>query len=190
MAKLVLNYQERMKNLSQLLILAAEIQTLIEEGNTEISEGSLLESKYVTGRRLIEASFGKNSDEFKSYRGCKAEILPTILRHLASIEKSKASRSASVKVNIHQSQNQSQVQQIHNEIALQILLNIEHSNLIESEKESARHLVEQVTEEVQKPKTNWDKVTQLLRKSFDYGLKIAPEIVNLAASYYQAKGGA
>ncbi|MCR2805320.1 hypothetical protein [Paenibacillus soyae] len=82
-----------------------------------------------------------------------------------------------------------QIQSVHTELINQVHLAIEYSDLTEEEKAAAMDLVEQVKEEVQKPTTNWEKVTNLLRRSFDYGLKIAPDIVKLADAYFRSRGG-
>jgi tRNA U34 5-carboxymethylaminomethyl modifying GTPase MnmE/TrmE len=76
------------------------------------------------------------------------------------------------------------------QLSLQINLAIDYAEeLDEQEKKQVKELVEEVTKEVQSEATNWEKVKNLLRRSFDYGLKIAPDIVKLADTYYRAKGG-
>ncbi len=90
-------------------------------------------------------------------------------------------------ITVNQSVNQTQ--NVHNDISMSVRLSIEYSDLDDSVKEEAKELVREISEEVQKPTTNWERVTNLLRRSFDYGLKIAPDIVKLADTYYKAKGG-
>ena len=90
-------------------------------------------------------------------------------------------------INVIFNQNISQTQTIKNETILQISLNIEHSSLTPEKKKEAKQLLKKVQEELQKSQTNWNKITNLLKKSFDYDLKIAPAIVKLASAYYNAK---
>lgn len=174
----------------ELLKLADEIEELIKQGITEKPEGSLMASKFYLGKRLIEASFDKYSREHKSYRRCHVEDLPSFIRHLVSPEVAKCSelKGVSVEVNVNQSQNQSQTVKVAIEIVNQIIQNIDKSELSDTNKEEAKKLVEQVREEVTKPQANWEKVKDLLKKSFDYGLPVASGLMKLADLYNQFKG--
>lgn len=72
-------------------------------------------------------------------------------------------------------------------LSLQINVNIDNATYLTSEqKQEAKKLYKEVETEVQKEKPDWDKVSNLLKKSFDYGLKIAPDIIRLAETYYKA----
>jgi hypothetical protein len=84
---------------------------------------------------------------------------------------------------------QTQISTIQQEMKLQVLLNIENSDLSSADKEEAKGVYEEVEEEVQSANTNWEKVKGLLKRSIDFGLKIAPDIIKLAETYYKAKGG-
>jgi hypothetical protein len=82
-----------------------------------------------------------------------------------------------------------QNQTIHNDISIQLHLSIEYAELNDEEKAEAKNLVNEISTEVQKPDTNWKRVTNMLRESFDYGLKVALDISKLVDFYLHAKGG-
>ncbi|WP_391558941.1 hypothetical protein [Robertmurraya sp.] len=136
---------------------------------------------------VLTVLFGKKSDERKGFRSADFPVgkISTLQMLAAKVSVKLISKSPSTIINV----NQTQITTIKNEISLQILLKIEHSNFSEEEKKEATDLLKEVNEEVQKSEPNWKKVTDLLKKSFDYGLKIAPDIVKLADAYYKAKGG-
>jgi len=48
-------------------------------------------------------------------------------------------------------------------------------------------LLTEIETELKESKTNWDKVKDLLKKSFDFGLKVGLPIAQLVGTYYQAK---
>jgi hypothetical protein len=74
------------------------------------------------------------------------------------------------------------------QVSLRVLLSIEHSReLSEDQKAAAKTLFQQVAAEVKKDKPSWGYVTELLRKSLDYGLNIGPDIIRVAEAYYRSR---
>ncbi len=74
------------------------------------------------------------------------------------------------------------------QVSLRLLLGIEHSReLSADQKAAAKTLFQQVTAEIKKDKPSWSYVTELLRKSLDYGLNIAPDIIRVAEAYYRSR---
>lgn len=169
-------------------VIVKQIEELIEHGQELSNKGLNLQNDevirwYSTCKSVIISLFGKG-DEERGFR--KAKFPEGHLMHLkilaSKVSTPKGTRSPSTIVNV------SQTTMIQNEITFNIFLNIDHSDLSDKEKEEAKELVEEVKEEIQKKEPNWKKVIGLLKKSFDYGLKIAPEVVKLADAYYRAKG--
>lgn len=169
----------------QLLLLAEEGEALKESSHDEES---------VEVQRWIEKCHGVfrslpggGKEQRKAFRNSPyPDGKVTTIRMIAGQHSDKVLTEVSKGTNIIVSQ--SQIASFHNEIGLQFHLNIQHSELSEREQEEAKQLYNEITTEVQKDKTNWQKVTDLLKKSFDYGLKIAPDLVKLADAYYRAKG--
>lgn len=73
------------------------------------------------------------------------------------------------------------------EVALKVLLCIENSQLAENKKDEARRLFDDISFELQRSPADWGRITSLLKKGFDYGIKIGAELAKLAAIYYEAK---
>jgi hypothetical protein len=171
------------ENMNELLALANQGKTFLEQGKTDFSDQEVQAWRGRCNSTII-ALYGRNNNEYDGSRYChNVESLITLLTALGERELKKGSHpSGGLTVNVTQSNT------IQNEISLQIMLLIESSDLSEPEKEEAKALYQQVEDEVKRQKPNWEKVKNLLKKSIDYGLKIAPEIVKLAAAYYSAKG--
>lgn len=171
---------------------AGLLNELIEEGYKLGKNGCSQESEEVKhwGRKcrgIIFSLYGKHSKEDKGFRKSpfpdgKIAILRIILEK-EFMPKNEYKGPATV---VHV--NQTQMTSVINDISLQVLHNIEHSELLAEEKQKAIELFNEVKSEVTKPETNWVKVRELLKKSLDYGLKIAPHIIRLAEVYYKVKG--
>ncbi|HEX3048704.1 MAG TPA: hypothetical protein VHY08_28405 [Bacillota bacterium] len=78
-------------------------------------------------------------------------------------------------------------QELLGEFSLRVQLAIENSKLTSAKMTEVTKLFNEVKAEIQRPSPDWNKVTGLLKKSLDFGLWIAPDIIKLAAIYYQAK---
>lgn len=175
-----------------LIRMAEEGEKFIAQGITN-NDGSNPEvQSWVFGcMNYIQAVLDKSRDNrAKNFRNAQFNVKPKILRGYAADFSGKELGSKLPLVNIHLSQ--TQTTSVTNQIFLQLLLNIglqiDNSDLSPDHKEEAKKLVDDIQHEVQKLDTNWDKVTGWLKKSLDYGLKIAPDIINLAAAYFNAKG--
>ena len=174
--------------------LVEELSSLLQQGVALSDAGLLDESPEIiqwtrTCRSSLISLYSKKSNEeigFKKSPSHDGRL--STLKVLIAKENSKISRYSgpSTLINL----NQSQITNIQNEISMQVLLNIRYSDIAEDKKKEAEALFEEVKVEVQKDVTNWNKVVGLLRKSLDYGLRIAPEIIKFADTYYKAKGGA
>lgn len=166
-----------------------QLQSLINEYQTSgYSEAWMQKSHIVLG-----SLFKNHSDEQRNFLRANQEHKVSVLQALAAKELDlealrQAPKNSGIHISLTNTQNQSSAISVHNEISLNILLQIEQSDeLSTEEKEEAKQLYEEVEEEVKKPEPNWKKVTNLLKRSFDYGLKIAPDIVKLADAYYRSK---
>lgn len=174
------------QNISNRFIqLAEEGQSLIDEGYTITFDGTPLPPAVNAWQRksrsTIETIYkGKHSPEAKSFSGTLEDKVQ-VLRALADKEADKHTPNTSPSLTFNQNIS------IHNEIVTQLYLNIEYA-IPEEQKEEVRQLVNDIQEEVKKPQTNWQKVTELLKRGLDYGFKIGPELVKLAEAYYKAKG--
>lgn len=169
------------------------LQELIDEGmviDESDSEG-IIQWIYDC-MRVIDANYERQKDgcfpkermAFNSVSSIKQGI--KILRSLQG--KTSVATSSLIQVNVNQSQNQSSTAIAQNQLSLQINLNIDNSvDLTKEQKQAAKELYTEVETEVQKDKPNWPKVTELLKKSLEYGLKVAPDIIRLAEAYYKAK---
>lgn len=164
------------------------LQDLIDKGQQidQNMEQDKFQEWIQEGKELLNANFpragGIHSNEALAFRKV------TNVEQGNRLLKSFMSRGTQQTGNII---NVSQVTSVQNIFSLQIQLNIDYSkDLTEEQKKEVKDLYKTVETEVQKEKTDWSKVTGLLKKSFDYGLKIAPDIVKLADAYYKAKGGA
>lgn len=168
------------------------INALIEEGYNLAEDGHASDSEEVMKwiskcRGIITSLYGKHSKEDKGFRNSpfpdgKAATLRILLEK--QLARSNGYNGPATFVHV----NQTQITSVANDISLQVLLNIDHSDLSMKEKQEAIDLFNDVKTEVTKPDTNWGKVKEMLKKSLDYGLKIAPDIIRLAEAYYKAKG--
>lgn len=173
MAKEVVNKLEKF---------AAEGDKLLEQGYTHETEEF---SNWYSGcRRYLIATYGNKSRQKDGFKGSNIKILTDILRGYASQEEERIVENKGLHLQI----NQTQTTNIHQQISFQVQLIIEYSDLSEDAKQEAKELLSQIEKEVKSPKVNWQKVSDLLKKGFDYGLKIALPLAELAAKYYQAKG--
>jgi len=186
-------------NLGEILVKLAEEgeqfvgkETLLKCFNSEAEETEI-NGKYEEWHNkcygLLRTVYKKRSDEERNFRRASSvtsKIL--ILKGLAGKESDKVNfkRNVSTTVNV----NQTQITTVHNEISLQILLNIDNSDLNNDKKNEAKELFKEINDEIQSKKPNWGKVIELLKKSLDYGLKIAPGMMKLVEIYYNAKCGA
>ncbi|MGI6436372.1 MAG: hypothetical protein ACOX0F_13685 [Syntrophomonadaceae bacterium] len=135
---------------------------------------------------VINAILGKKTDQARAFR--RTQDLPESVSVLKALS-ARAQDSASKKTPTFQvSQHVNQITNVSVDISNQINLFIEYS-VPANKRQEVKNLFNEVKAECEKPETNWTKVTELLKKSFDYGLKIAPELVKLAAAYFNAKGG-
>ena len=73
------------------------------------------------------------------------------------------------------------------EVALKVMLCIENSQLADNKKDEARRLFDDISFELQQSPTDWNRVISLLKKGFDYGIKIGAELAKVAEIYYDAK---
>lgn len=179
----------------QLVSLAEEGEQLIREGHPDgnINTWDEITKEWVKKcSSILQAAYGgRSSEQAKSFRNGSGSIAIkiSILKALAAqAQDSITKKEPFVKVNQISNQNVNQISNVFVEISNQISLFIEYSVPIE-QKEEVYQIFNEVKDECEKAQTNWDRVVDLLKKSFDYGLKIAPELVKLASAYYSAKGG-
>lgn len=167
----------------QLHALAEEGQKLSEQGIT--AQDDEFNNWYGKCRTYIKGQYDKNSRQYRGFRGSKIENLVMLLKGFAAQEDENETfpKSSGFNLNI----NQYQYTNIHQQISQQIQLNIEYSGLGKQEREEVKALLSEIETELKEPKTNWDKVKELLKKGFDYGLKVGLPLAQLVGTYYQAK---
>ncbi|MFZ5645801.1 MAG: hypothetical protein ACOY46_19770 [Bacillota bacterium] len=168
---------------------ADKLKEYADEGNRLLREGFNEETEqyntwYYGCRNYLIAQYNKNSSQVKGFKGGDLRTYIDILMGYASQEEDKSSEGKGVNC-LHVSQ--TQTTNVHQNLSLQVQLNIEYSDLPEESKQEAKNLLAQIEAEIQKPKTNWQKVSELLKNGFDYGLKIALPLAELVAKYYQVK---
>lgn len=156
--------------------LTDELNELVEKG-IELSERSRNIDSLETAswaqvcRSVLISLYGNGSDEERRFK--KSPYLEGKLKTLQVLAAKEGVKQPSTE----------------DEISLRILMNIEHSGLTPDEKNEIKEIFVQVKNEVQKPSTDWKKVTDLLKMSLDYGFKVAPDIIKLADVYYRLKSG-
>lgn len=168
------------------------IQELIDEGlKIDESDSKALEKwKYDYCIPVLEANFpnkksGRGSQEAISFSF--VESAKCGINILRSLQGRATQNNNSMQINIVQTQNSTATAIVQSQLSLQININIDNSkDLTPEQKQAAKELYKEVETEVQKSNADWNKVTGLLKRSLDYGLKIAPDIIRLAESYYKA----
>ena len=121
----------------------------------------------------------------KGFRGESISQLVHILKSYAANEEHASNQPSTSLLNLNI--NQTQTASINQQISNQVLLNIEYSNLSPGDKNKAKELLNEINDEVSKPETNWQKVTDLLKKGLDFGLKVGLPLAEFVSKYYQAK---
>lgn len=172
----------------QLLALAEQGEGLLEEMDSQ--DNSSEYQKWMNSCYFaLSVVYSRNSEEvFGFQRSPNKDSKISTLKMLAAKEKTKVTKNSNSNLTVINQLSQNQLVTIRNEISLQILLSIENSKeLSDDQKREVREIFEDVKSEVEKSDTDWEKVKGLLKRSIDYGLKIAPDIVKLADAYFRAK---
>jgi len=151
--------------------IADQFLDLVEEGKGIKRNDLVIYSNEVTEwknkcRSVIMAVYGKNSPEDKAFRRLdNIEGMVGVLETLAAKARECLSKGITPETQVVVNVSQTQINEIHNQLCLYVLLNIEHSNLLPKEKKEAKNILDEVTKEIRSPQTNWEKVKQLLKKS-------------------------
>ncbi|AHM56795.1 hypothetical protein EAL2_c15000 [Peptoclostridium acidaminophilum DSM 3953] len=76
---------------------------------------------------------------------------------------------------------------IGSDVGIRILSKIDMLKENNDKKEQLRNLFNMVRRELKSEAVNWERVSELLKMSFDFGMDVAPDIVEFADRYYESR---
>lgn len=165
-----------------------KLDQLIEDG-LGFEEDDTHTLKYIEWHnncfQAVRDFYDQSSDEYKALR--ESHSIESIILNLKIFSTREKARLLQEGEECHDCSGLLDEDSISGDVGIRILSKIEMLKENSEKKEQLRNLFNMVRSELKNEAVNWDRVSELLKMSFDFGMDVAPDIVEFADRYYESR---